>query len=101
MRRLHPEMADYIQRKKLKRGEKYPPLPDISMVLVPLIRMIWRKHYKDKKYPEGRWKRSPEDGYSAEEIAAYYLVRYLGVPAKDLRIKPRRRKKKPSTKSPI
>jgi hypothetical protein len=64
-RLLGPEFADYIHPRKLKPGEKHPPLPNIRMVLVPLIRAIWRKHYN-------KWRRRPEDGFNADEIAVYY-----------------------------
>lgn len=78
LRRLHPEFSDHIQPKKLKRGEKHPTLPNIRMVLVPLVRMIWRTYYRDdKRYPEGRWKRVKYDGYSAEEIASYFLRHHV------------------------
>jgi hypothetical protein len=68
------------------------------MVLVPLIRMIWQKNYKDEEHPEGRWRRLPEDGFSAEEIAAYYLKMHV----KDVKCNPSsRRRKKRRAKSPI
>ena len=86
-RLLGPEFADFIQPAKLKRGVKeYPPLPDLSWVIVSLIKAIWRKHHKRRRY------RRREDGYTDEEIAAYYL----GASEEHLRKNPlRRRKKKP------
>ena len=86
-RLLGPEFAVFIHPAKLKRGVKeYPPLPDLSWVIVSLIKAIWRKHYKKRRY------RRREDGYTDEEIAAYYL----GDSEEHLRKNPlHRRKKKP------
>jgi len=65
---LGSEFTDYIQPRKRRRGEKeYPPLPDISWVVVSLIKAIWRKHHGKRRY------RHRGEGYSDEEIAAYYL----------------------------
>jgi hypothetical protein len=82
---LGPEFTDYIQPTKLKRGVKaYPPLPDLSWVIVDLIKLIERMHYKKRSY-----RRRGEWNY-VEEVAA----RYLGVP--ELGKNPlHRRKKKP------
>jgi hypothetical protein len=82
---LGPEFVDFIQPIKLKQGVKeYPPLADLSWVIVDLIKLIERMHYKKRQY-----RRRGEWNY-VEEIAA----RYLGVP--ELGKNPlHRRKKKP------
>jgi hypothetical protein len=84
-RLLGPEFANYIQPTKLKRGVKeYPPLADLSWVIVDLIKLIEQMHYKKRQY-----RRRGEWNY-VEEVAA----RYLGVP--ELGKNPlHRRKKKP------
>jgi hypothetical protein len=72
-----PAWRPFINPQPLKRGEKYPrrliSSSDYSdrvhtarLIVVPLIREIWRTHY-DKS------RRRPEDGYSADEIAAAFL----------------------------
>jgi hypothetical protein len=67
---LGPEFVDFIQPIKLKRGvKKYPPLADLSWVIVRLIELIEQMHYKKRQYI-----RSGEWNY-VEEIAG----RYLGV----------------------
>jgi hypothetical protein len=91
LRRLYPEIADYIHPnpKDLKRGRR-PRRPNfhdpvlMAKNAVPLIREIWRKRYDNK------WRRRPEDGYDAYEIAAHYY----GVDADDVKKKPSGRRKK-------
>ena len=67
-RLLGPDFADYIQPVKLKRGVKaYPPLADLSWMIVDLIKLIERMHYKKRQYlRRGEWN-------YVEEIAARYL----------------------------
>lgn len=50
------------------RSEHYDDSAKLLMArkLVPIIRAIWRKHY-------GKWRRHPEYGYDAYEIAAAYF----------------------------
>jgi hypothetical protein len=65
---LGTEFADFIQPRPLKRGQKeYPPRADLSWVIMSLIKTIWRKHHNKRRY------RHRGDGYTDEEIAAYYL----------------------------
>jgi hypothetical protein len=48
---LGPEFADFIQPRPLTRGQKeYPPLANLSWVIVPLIKTIWLKHYGKRRY---------------------------------------------------
>jgi hypothetical protein len=51
LRLLGPEFVDFIQPTKLKRGVKaYPPLADLSWVIVDLIKLIERMHYKKRPW---------------------------------------------------
>jgi hypothetical protein len=66
-----PEFADYIQPMKLERGKKYPPLPNLSWVIVDLVKSIQQMHYKKRPY----YRSHKGDWHYVEEVAA----RYLGV----------------------
>jgi hypothetical protein len=89
LRRLYPEIADYIHPnpRDRKRGRK-PRRPNFDSVLmakhaVPLIRKIWRDHFKKSR-------RRSDDGCDAYEIAAHYY----GADVNDVKKKPSGRRKK-------
>jgi hypothetical protein len=69
---------------KLEQGKKYPPLPNLSWVIVDLVKSIQQMHYPKRPYRHrGEWN-------YVEEVAA----RYLGVSVENLRKNPLLRRKK-------
>jgi hypothetical protein len=67
LRRLYPEIAEFIHPPRLKRGQKREsPGPwDHVRETANVIRRIWQARYRKQR-------RHPDDGPSAEEIAAAY-----------------------------
>jgi len=67
LRKRYPDIAEFIHPPKLGRGKKYPKPGrwDEVRKTVSIIRLIWLFEY-DKQ------RRHPDDGPSAEEIAAAY-----------------------------
>jgi hypothetical protein len=65
---LGRECADFVHPKQRRQGVKeYPPLADLSWVIVSLIKLIERMHYPKRPYRRrGEWN-------SVEEIAKHYL----------------------------
>jgi hypothetical protein len=88
---LGRECAAFVQPKQLAVGVKeYPPLADLSWVIVSLIKLIERMHYPKRPYRRrGEWN-------SVEEIAKHYL----GVSELGKNPLLRRKKKKPRKKKP-
>jgi hypothetical protein len=67
LQRLYPEIKEAIQPPKLGRGKKYPKLGQFDHVreTANIIRRFWRAYFR-------KYRRRPEDGASAQEIAAEY-----------------------------
>ena len=73
LRALYPEISEFINEPKRKRGEKRPPNPLTTYAndhtrevaaTVKQIRKIWLDHY-------GKWKRPANDDLSRRIVAAY------------------------------
>jgi hypothetical protein len=76
---FHPKFHPFLQSPR-KRGRRpyshrpnvsseyydYPSRVRMAKLAVPIIRQIWREHYR-------RARRRPEDGFAAYEIAAAYF----------------------------
>jgi hypothetical protein len=72
LRQLFPYIAEYINEKPRRRGErrsyrgtKWAVGHWLAIKDVDRIRQVWRENY------DGKWKRHPDDGSSAVEIAAH------------------------------
>lgn len=94
---LGHELRRFHSAKAAKKRPKRISAPgNLSWVIVSLIKQIWRKHYKTRRYRL----RGQGEGYSDAEIAAHYL----GIPeenAEEIVSKNPllRRKKKPRKKN--